>query len=347
MTTRINHISKFYGDYQALIDINLEIQQGEFVAILGPSGCGKTTLLRLLAGFEQPSSGEIYLDDLLVSNQDQVLAPEERNIGMVFQNFALWPHLTVGDHIKFPLMYHRFRPNLMVNQINKRIEEVLESVGLASLADRLPGQLSGGQKQRVALARAIAPKPGLLLMDEPLSSLDAELRIEMRAEIQKLHQLTQSSIVYVTHDQSEALAMADRIIVMRAGSIEQVGTPYEIYYQPKTSFVANFVSKANLISGQWSDQGFRVQDTQIVWPDLGTDPQIKADQLYLLRPEEIELLPAEHSGLVGQIQARQFQGKELHYMIQLENQQTISVHTPISQQYDFQDWVSIRPKEGV
>lgn len=347
MTTRINHVNKSFGDFQALKDINLEIQDGEFVAILGPSGCGKTTLLRLLAGFDRPSQGEIYIDSTIVSSPKRVLAPEERNIGMVFQNFALWPHLSVREHLEFPLRYHRFVKSRSTDQVKSRVNQVLASINLEAFANRLPGQLSGGQKQRVALGRAIAPEPKLLLMDEPLSSLDAELRIEMRAEIQKLHQLTQSSIVYVTHDQGEALAMADRIIVMRAGEVEQVGTPYQIYYQPETSFVASFVSKANLIRGQWTNQGFQVHGTTIFWEDKEIHSKIKAENFYLLRPEEIELGPQVENGLNGQILSRQFQGQELHYRVELDNQQIIRVHTPINHEFAYQDKVSVGPKKEV
>lgn len=222
MTTQIKNVNKNYGSFNALRQINLDIKEGEFVAILGPSGCGKTTLLRLLAGFDSPSSGDVWMNHKLIANSTFFLPPEKRNIGMVFQSFALWPHMNVRDHIRFPLKHHQFLSEELKPSIDHRVDEVLKMVDMHHLGERMPSELSGGQKQRVALARAIAPKPALLLMDEPLSSLDAELRMGMRKEIQQLHQVTKASIVYVTHDQSEALAMADKIVVMNKGKIEQV-----------------------------------------------------------------------------------------------------------------------------
>ena len=344
MATIIHQLNQKFGNFQALYDINLEIKDGEFMAILGPSGCGKTTLLRLLAGFDKPSSGSIKINDQIVSNDQHALPPEQRNISMVFQSFALWPHLKVKDHILFPLLHDKFVPESIKKAPQARVQDVLESMGLSQLGDRLPGQLSGGQKQRVALGRAIAPEPKLLLMDEPLSSLDAELRMEMRREIQQLHHRTKTSIVYVTHDQGEALAMADRIIVMKAGRIEQVGTPDEIYYQPQTEFVANFVSKANLISGQWTDQGFLVQQTEVIWPDNGVSDTIKAVNKYALRPEDIQLSHKLDQGLQGIIQTCQFQGKEYHYSVLTDHQQILIVHTPIQDKFDIGQRVSIMPK---
>ncbi len=237
MPAVISKLNKKFGDFKALYDIDLEIKDGEFVAVVGPSGCGKTTLLRLIAGFEKPTSGTITIDGEKVSDEKQALPPEKRNIGMVFQNFALWPHLKVEEHIEFPLLYHRFLSEEIKKTPQIRVDEVLKITEMEKMRKRFPGQLSGGQKQRVALGRAIAPEPRLLLMDEPLSSLDAELRIEMRREIQKLHRNTGSSILYVTHDQGEALAMADRMVVMKDGRIEQTGTPDEIYYKPRLNLL--------------------------------------------------------------------------------------------------------------
>lgn len=344
MATLIKNIIKKFDDFLALDDINVEIREGEFVAILGPSGCGKTTLLRLLAGFIKPTSGTIEIEGDLVSNKSMSLAPEERNISMVFQNFALWPHMTVKDHIKFPILHHKYVSEEIKKNMDKRVTEVLESIGLATLGDRLPGQLSGGQKQRVALGRAIAPEPKLLLMDEPLSSLDAELRMEMRREIQKLHRITKASIVYVTHDQGEALAMADRIIVMKDGKIEQIGSPDDIYYRPETEFVANFVSKANLIEGKWEEGGFIPKNSQLIWKDKNISEAIKRAGKYILRPEDIKISKVINNNLEGIIQTRQFQGSDYHYSIQLNNGDLIIVHSPISEKYEVNERVSIEPK---
>lgn len=345
MATKIKGLTKFFGSFQALHEINLDIQEGEFLAILGPSGCGKTTLLRLLAGFDKPSSGVISIDDEEVSSSNRVLAPEDRNISMVFQNFALWPHMSVRDHIKFPLLHDRFVEEQVRRSPDQRVDQVLKIISLDHLGDRLPGQLSGGQKQRVAIGRAIAPEPKLLLMDEPLSSLDAELRMEMRREIQQLHQLTKASIVYVTHDQGEALAMADRIIVMKDGRIEQVGTPYEIYYQPQTEFVASFVSKANILTGRWQGNQFIPNQTQTAWPDRGISQEIKDQGKYFLRPEDIDLGPAEEGSLQATVQTKQFQGKEVHYSLLTDAGDTIIVHAPIQEDFDLQARLTVSPKK--
>ncbi|MGX7109667.1 ABC transporter ATP-binding protein [Facklamia miroungae] len=345
MTTRITRLNKKFGDFQALFDINLEIKNGEFVAILGPSGCGKTTLLRILAGFEIPTSGQVYIDGKCVSDVKRVLPPENRNVSMVFQSFALWPHVNVKDHIKFPLLHDQFVDETIRKAPEQRVEEVLDSIGLAALAERLPGHLSGGQKQRVALGRAIAPEPNLLLMDEPLSSLDAELRMEMRREIQKLHQITKASIVYVTHDQGEALAMADRIIVMKDGRIEQSGTPQEIYYQPETEFVANFVSKANILNGKWHNEGFQLAGTNVIWPDNGIAKKIKEQEKYYLRPEDIYLsLPIKNT-LQGLVQTCQFQGSEYHYSLEINNGQVLIAHVPFTEKFEINQRLSILPRE--
>lgn len=344
MSTEVNDISKKFGDFQALSNINLTIDDGEFIAILGPSGCGKTTLLRLLAGFESPTDGDIVMDGVEVANSYHVIPPEERNVSMVFQSFGLWPHMNVKEHIAFPLKHHRFASEKLKQHADQRIEEVLKIVELDALGERMPGELSGGQKQRVSLGRAIAPEPKLLLMDEPLSSLDAELRMEMRREIQKLHRITKASIVYVTHDQGEALAMADRIVVMNKGKIEQVGVPEEIYYKPLTPFVATFVSKANLFKGKWlDDETFSPEGTNVKWKDHGITKQLKDQQLYPLRPEQITLSKDLEGELQGVIKTKQFQGKEYHYSIEVAGETTIA-YLPMSASFKVNERVAIIPR---
>ncbi|WP_163582494.1 ABC transporter ATP-binding protein [Gracilibacillus saliphilus] len=344
MTIAINQLSKEFDGFQALKKINLQVREGELIAILGPSGCGKTTLLRLLAGFLSPSEGEIVIGNNAVGNPQQTLPPEHRNIGMVFQSFALWPHLNVQEHIRFPLMHHRFvRKEIKKNQ-HERINEVLKMVDLEAFAERMPNELSGGQKQRVALARAIAPQPELLLMDEPLSNLDAELRMEMRSEIQALHQLTKATIVYVTHDQGEALAMADRIVVMNQGEIEQIGTPSDIYTKPVSPFVARFVGKANLVEGVWNEKHFVPSlASDIRWPDTGVVSAMKEQNIYPVRPEQFRLTKENEtgSGLPGQITSVQFQGKEIHYTVEVADQ-TWAVHTDVSEQFSLGEAVYIQ-----
>ncbi|MFD0676789.1 MULTISPECIES: ABC transporter ATP-binding protein [unclassified Paenibacillus] len=323
MSIELIQVSKKFGSFEALSSVNLTIEDGEFVAILGPSGCGKTTLLRLLAGFEQPTSGEIHMKKVPVAKQGFALPPEKRRIGMVFQAFALWPHMNVWEHVRFPIRHHNETPNAIRANEKERISKVLDMVGLSELGKRMPHELSGGQKQRVALARAIAAEPSLLLMDEPLSSLDAMLRMDMRREIQSIHRQTGSAIVYVTHDQGEALAMADRIVVMKNGYVEQVGTPEEIYLRPQTEFVAKFVSKANLIRGRWNDDVFVPQGSDGTWVWQGRDVarDFKASGLYPLRPDQFELSPTTRQGIQGEVVNVQFQGKEFHYHIQVEQEQ--------------------------
>ncbi|UFJ38911.1 ABC transporter ATP-binding protein [Brevibacillus humidisoli] len=322
----LNSISKSFGSVQALHNLDLTVGAGQFVALLGPSGCGKTTLLRLIAGFETPSSGEIWIRDQRVAAEGRSLPPEQRRIGMVFQSFALWPHMTVLQNVAFPLRHQSDVPPAYRDNPEARVREVLEIVGLGGYEHRYPGQLSGGQRQRVALARAIVFEPLLLLMDEPLSSLDADLRMQMRKEIQEIHRELGTSIVYVTHDQSEALAMADRIVVMKEGRIEQEGTPEAIYYQPQTSFVAKFVGRANFLQGHWSDPQtfiFPVDDGLGVSLRPRIDVHSFREQGVLpVRPEQIRLFREADDvqterPLVGTVEHVQFQGKELLYSVRV------------------------------
>ena len=229
----LKNISKNFGKKEILRDINLEINDGEFIVLVGASGCGKSTLLRMIAGLETPSNGEVFIDDKLVNN----VAPKDRDIAMVFQNYALYPHLSVKDNIALGL---RVR-NVAKCEIQRRITRAVEILKLEDYVDSKPKELSGGQRQRVALARAIVREPKVFLMDEPLSNLDAKLRSEMRSEIKKLHKKLKTTFIYVTHDQTEALTMGDRIVVLNQGLIQQIDTPYNIYNHPKNVFVATFM----------------------------------------------------------------------------------------------------------
>jgi iron(III) transport system ATP-binding protein len=328
----VQKVTKNYGSFTALHSVDLTINNGEFMAILGPSGCGKTTLLKLLAGFMKPTDGQIEMDHSVVASQTTLVPPEMRNIGMVFQSFALWPHMTVSQHIKFPLLHHHSTSKELKNYLNERVNDVLSLVGLNNFSQRYPAELSGGQKQRVAFARAIAHKPNLLLMDEPLSALDAELRLEMRKEIQHIHRETNASIVYVTHDQSEALAMANKIVVMNNGKIEQVASPETIYTRPETEFVATFVGKCNLIKGAWIKSSFIPEKFPYErWPDIGVSINLKKRGIYPVRPEQWILTEGNNHGLNGVVTYVQYQGKEIHYTIQVENENwTVhdSIHSP-------------------
>ncbi|MBK9927073.1 MAG: ABC transporter ATP-binding protein [Anaerolineales bacterium] len=236
---KLTHIHKSFADMPAVEDFNLSAEQGEFVSFLGPSGCGKTTTLRMIAGFELPTSGKITIAD-----QDLTyVAPNKRNVGMVFQSYALFPNMTIADNIGYGLKV----VGKTKAEINKRVDEMLELIHLENFRDRYPYQLSGGQQQRVALVRALAIRPQILLLDEPLSALDAKIRVELRQEIRRIQQQLGITTIYVTHDQEEALSLSDRIVVMSQGRMEQVGTPSEIYTYPATEFVAKFVGHINLL----------------------------------------------------------------------------------------------------
>ncbi len=341
MSTKLIDVKKSFKGIQALKSISLTIKEGEFVAIVGPSGCGKTTLLRLIAGFEEPTEGQIYMDNICVASKKGSIPPEKRNLGMVFQAFALWPHMKVKEQILFPLNHHRFVDQSLKDHKNVRVEDMLSLVGLTEFSERFPGDLSGGQKQRVAIARALAPGPSLLLMDEPLSSLDATLRIELRNEIQTIHRKTNTSIVYVTHDQSEALAMADKIVVMKDGEIEQMGTPEEIYLYPKTEFVAKFIGKANLISGSWENDEFHPFNSQVItWYVPNVSDEIKKNGKCPARPEQL-LMAKSGEGIRGKIRNVLFQGKEIHYTVDV-GKETIDVIGDMNNRFEVEDIVVLQ-----
>ncbi len=241
---KLNHVWKRYGKVEAVKDFNLEIKDKEFIVFVGPSGCGKSTTLRMIAGLEEISEGEIWIGDKVVND----VAPKDRDIAMVFQNYALYPHMSVYENMAFGLKLRKFSKS----EIDKRVKEAARILGIENLLDRKPKALSGGQRQRVALGRAIVREPKVFLMDEPLSNLDAKLRVQMRAEILKLHDRLQTTFIYVTHDQTEAMTMATRIVVMKDGVVQQVGTPREVYEVPANIFVAGFIGSPamNFIQGE-------------------------------------------------------------------------------------------------
>ncbi|APZ54856.1 ABC transporter ATP-binding protein [Salipiger abyssi] len=239
---RIQNVSKHFGDTTALDDLTLDIARGEFVTFLGPSGCGKSTTLRILGGFEQPSSGSVILDGTDVTR----LPPEKRQVNMVFQDYALFPHMTVRQNISFGLELK----GMSKPEIRRRQDEIMSFLELDAYGDRYPAQLSGGQRQRVALARALAPDPALLLLDEPLGALDAKLRGQVQQELKSIQRRTSKTFFFVTHDQEEALTMSDRIVVMNKGKVEQDGTPEELYFHPASRFVAEFIGETNLLTGE-------------------------------------------------------------------------------------------------
>ncbi|CAN7710694.1 ABC transporter ATP-binding protein [Neorhizobium tomejilense] len=277
----IKHAEKYYGNFHALKNISVSIEDGEFVVLVGPSGCGKSTLLRMIAGLEEISGGDVVIGDRVVSE----LPAKERDIAMVFQNYALYPHMTVEQNMGFALKLRR----MPKTEIETRIRRAAEILGLGALLGRYPRQLSGGQRQRVAMGRAIVRDPSVFLFDEPLSNLDAKLRVQMRAEIKQLHQRLKTTTVYVTHDQVEAMTMADRIVVLRDGVVEQIGTPLELYDNPANEFVAGFMGSPamNFVRGELTENGFRTSDGIILPYGAGSRTAVT----YGVRPEHLKVDP--------------------------------------------------------
>jgi iron(III) transport system ATP-binding protein len=299
----IEHVSFRYGDTAVLDDITLDVEKGEFFAFLGPSGSGKTTLLRLVAGFGTPAAGRILIGGRDVTG----LPPWSRNVGMVFQSYALWPHMTVAKNVAFGLERRR----LSRAEISRKVQAALELVELAAFAGRRPAQLSGGQQQRVALARTIVIEPEVLLLDEPLSNLDAKLRVEMRAELKSLQRKLGITAIYVTHDQEEANAVADRIAVLDQGRIQQIGTPARLYDHPANRFVATFLGTANLIEGRIEGGRFTADGIsleRIVAPD--------GPACISIRPQDIALGPFT-SGITAVLVEREFLGAIVRYRLRV------------------------------
>ena len=290
---RLDHISKIYKDpktgkdFYAVHDTSLDIAPGEFVTLLGPSGCGKTTTLRMIAGFESPDEGEIYLGDEAIN----ILPPNKRDTAMVFQSYALLPHYNVFDNVAYGLKLRK----VPKEEIRERVTKILELVELSGMEARMTNQLSGGQQQRVALARALVLEPSVLLFDEPLSNLDAKLRVSMRTEIRRIQQKTGITAVYVTHDQSEAMALSDRIIIMNKGVVAQMGTPQEIYYHPNSEFVADFIGEANFLKGvcKGLDGDHALLEVAGTEVRVAAVENMKVGETYtiVLRPESAGLAP--------------------------------------------------------
>ncbi|SON54075.1 Maltose/maltodextrin import ATP-binding protein MalK [Hartmannibacter diazotrophicus] len=310
----LSHIQKSFGPVQVVKDFNMAIEKGEFVSFLGPSGCGKTTVLRMIAGFETVSAGTIT-----IGGQDMTdLKPNQRNIGMVFQAYALFPNMTVGQNVAFGLKVAG-KPKA---EIDQTVQEMLDLIHLGHLADRFPYQMSGGQQQRVALARALAIRPRVLLLDEPLSALDAKIRVSLREEIRVIQRKLGITTVFVTHDQEEALSISDRVVVMNEGRADQIGSPFEVYNFPKTRFVANFVGTLNILAGKVVDAATGCIDIegQQVFAARETHKLANgAACTVALRPEAIRLTPAAEgrNQLSGTIEDVQFLGSVLRVRVRL------------------------------
>lgn len=322
----LRDLSKKFGSATAVDHIDLDIANGELVSLLGPSGCGKTTTLRMVAGFLSPDTGEILRGDRVLSSTRSSVPPHKRNMSMIFQSFALWPHMTVYDNVAYGIKLRK----VSRDEAKRRVSAMLDVVHMGDLAGRYPGELSGGQQQRVALARALAVEPEVLLLDEPLSNLDANLREEMRLEIRRLHNEFGITTIYVTHDLTEAMVVSDRIVVMNAGKIDQIGSAEEIYERPRTRFVAGFIGQVNLLSGTAMDSGsvavgepptlFRTECLQSL--TKGQDVTIA------VRPHDFAIhreAPAADNGtnsLPGRIVEHVYLGESRSYVVALGNEKT-------------------------
>jgi len=312
-SVHVRDLKKSYGHAPVLHGISLDIEDGEFVILVGPSGCGKSTLLRMIAGLEGVTGGEIRIGSRVVNN----VPPKERDIAMVFQNYALYPHMTVAENMAFSLVLKRASKA----EITQKVQQAAAILGLETMLDRHPKELSGGQRQRVAMGRAIVRDPKVFLFDEPLSNLDAKLRVQMRSEIKALHQRLKTTTIYVTHDQIEAMTMADRIVVMRGGVMEQMGTPLNLYDQPANLFVASFIGSPamNQISGRIGAKGF-VSDTGHVLPlPTSAVAQIGRSAVYGIRPEHMTLEP---SGMPVRVKTVEPTGSETLLLTELSGPQT-------------------------
>jgi len=325
-SVELRGLTKRYGDVAVVDDISLAIEHGHLVCLLGPSGCGKTTTLRLIAGFVEPSDGEIRVGDKLISSPSHSLPPERRNMSMIFQSYALWPHMTVAENIVYGLKLRKMDRDT----IRQKLAAILATTKLAPLAERYPGELSGGQQQRVALARALIVEPETLLLDEPLSNLDANLREEMRFEVRRLHDAYRYTTVYVTHDQSEAMTTADLICVMNHGKIEQAGSPEEIYERPRSEFVARFIGSSNVVKGKAQDEA-RIDLAGAALRCVGAKLTPGAAAAVSIRPHDIKIsatqLPQAENTVPATVTRQVFLGGSRDYMVELKDGTQLRVVT--------------------
>jgi iron(III) transport system ATP-binding protein len=338
-------LSKHFGardtDVAAVSGLDLAIADNQFVTLLGPSGCGKTTTLRLIAGYMKPDAGTIQVDDRLVSSPERVVPPDEREMGMVFQNYAVWPHKTVFENVVFGLKIRK----VPSDQARRKVEETLALVNLTGLAQRYPNELSGGQQQRVALARSLVVEPKILLLDEPLSNLDAKLRERMRTELKVLQRRTGITFVYVTHDQAEALALSDMIAVMHGGKLQQYGTPLDVYVRPANRLVADFMGLVNLVPGKILDAARGTIEAGSLRLDVAMPAGARAGDAIevAIRPENIRLARANgSSGFVpAKISDRVFLGNVSEYYATLDTGQVLRVQTHPLQHFSVGDVVAV------
>ena len=320
---RVDRVSQRFARAAApAVDrVSFTLQQGDLLGLLGASGCGKTTLLRMIAGFDRPQSGKIELAGQIVASDKEWLPPERRDVGMVFQDYALFPHLTVAKNIGFGLQQSR-RQKFSAKQIQDLTAESIDLVGLKGLELRYPHELSGGQQQRVALARALAPQPAIVLLDEPLSNLDVQVRLRLRQEIRDILKTTRTTAILVTHDQEEALSMCDLVAVMNGGNLEQIGKPEALYQAPQSRFVAEFVTQANFLPARWEQDGWQ---TELGWFKGNSTSGDRAE--VMICQEAIQLIPDETSQI--KVRDRQFLGREYRYWLVTPSGEAIYARTSI------------------
>jgi ABC-type Fe3+/spermidine/putrescine transport system ATPase subunit len=315
----LRNVSRTFGNFTAVENFNLALEEGELVSLLGPSGCGKTTTLRMIAGFMPPTAGTIELDGKVISSPGSSLPPEKREMSMIFQSYDIWPNMTVAENVGFGLKVRMVKPD----EIRRRVDQILEVVQLGALRERYPAELSGGQQQRVALARSIVVKPAVLLLDEPLSNLDANLREEMRFEIRRLHDEFKITTVYVTHDQAEAMVTSDRIAVMNKGRVEQIDAPYVLYGRPKTRFVAGFIGRTNFVEGKSNGDTVHFGGFSVPKQVLQTEGSLPQDVVVSIRPQSIHLLKQDPGGgsgrccVQGSVLRRAYLGEYWDYHVTL------------------------------
>lgn len=334
----LDGVAKRFGSEDVIGDLSLSVRDGEILTLLGPSGCGKTTTLRLIAGLERPNAGTVTLQDETVAGDGRFVPPEERGVGVVFQDFALFPHLTAHENVAFGLKDW--------DEVDReeRVDELLELVGLADHGEDYPDELSGGQQQRIALARSLAPEPEMLLLDEPFSNLDVDLRVEMREEVRRIIKETGVTAISVTHDQEEALSISDRVAVMNDGDIEQIDTPQQVFQQPESRFVAGFLGHASFLSGEVRDGHVDTALGHVLRDDVhGLAHQYDGSVVDLLvRPDDVTAFPTDGPEADGRVVYRRYLGPTVLYRVELDSGETIACMHNHSDRIDLDERVGVR-----